>query len=155
VSWSQTGGVGLPYSTFTTRLPIAARDNATVQRMVVPAWRGASPLMLLVLGFVLVGLILQLVQGWVSVAGDSLWLAGFLLVAVAAVTEPKRPRTTMGRTSTVCFALLGLGAAALMAYWILVDSRQIARSGDLYTILLVVIGVVGVLARIAANRTSR
>jgi len=110
--------------------------------------------MLLVLGFVLGGLVLQLAQGWVSVAGDSLWLAGFLLVTLAAVTEPQRPRTTLGRASTACFALLGLGAAALMTYWILVDCREIARSGDLYTILLVAIAVVGVLARIAANRTT-
>jgi len=41
-----------------------------------------------------------------------------------------------------------------MVYWILVDSRQIARSGDLLTIPLVVIAVVGVIARIAANRPN-
>jgi apolipoprotein N-acyltransferase len=111
--------------------------------------------MLLVLGLVFGGLVFQLAQGWVSVAGDCLWLAGFLLFTVAAVTEPQRPQTTIGQTSTFSFALLGLGAAALMVYWILVDSRQIARSGDLLTIPLVVIAVVGVIARIGAKRTTR
>ncbi len=126
-----------------------------MERLVAPAWRGASPLVLLILGLVLGGLILQIAQGWISVAGDSLWFAGFLLVTVAATTEPQRPQTTIGHISTASFALLGLGAAALMVYWILVDSRQIARSGDLLTIPLVVIAVVGVIARIAANRTNR
>ena len=133
----------------------AAADNAAVRRLLTPIWIGTSPLFLLIAGLVLGGLIFQLAQGWVSVAGDSLWLAGFLLVTVAAVTERHRPRTIIGLASTASFALIGLGAAALMVYWILVDSRQIARSGDLFTIPLVVIAVVGILARMAASRKTR
>lgn len=86
-------------------------------------------------------------------AGNGLWFAGFLLASVYAATEPERPQTTLGRASMVLLVLLGIGAAALMVLWILVDVGQVARSETLpYTIALAVLGVLAILARIAGSR---
>jgi len=86
-------------------------------------------------------------------AGNCLWLAGFLLGSVYAATDPERPQTVLGRASTVLLVLLGIGAAALMVLWILVDVGQVARSKTLpYTIAVAVLGVLAILARIAGSR---
>ena len=141
-----------------TRKPrSAAVDNAAMRRAVMPVWMGASPLVWVVAGLVLFGLLFQLAQGWASVVGDSLWLVGFVLFGVAAATESQRPHAQKGLAiaATACFVLAGLGAAALMGYWILVDAGQIDRKGDLYTIPVVALAVLGLLGRFAAMRNPR
>ena len=128
-----------------------------MRRAVMPVWMGASPLVWVVAGLVLFGLLFQLAQGWASVVGDRLWLVGFVLFGVAAATESPRPHAQKGLAiaATACFVLAGLGAAALMGYWILVDAGQIDRKGDLYTIPVVALAVLGLLGRFAAMRNPR
>jgi apolipoprotein N-acyltransferase len=102
------------------------------------------------------GLIFQLAQRWVSVAGDVLWLVAVLLFAVAAAVEPK-PRANGGLAiaAASCFVLAGLAAAVLMVYWILVDSGQVNRSGDLYlTVPVVVLAALGIVGRVVVTRKA-
>ena len=126
-----------------------------VRRVVEPVWLGASPLVLLITGLLLGGFLFQLAESWASAVGDSAWTAAFLLFALGAATEPRRPVTNIGRGSAASFVLVGLYAAAVMVYWVLVDSGRVARSGNLYLVPAVVLAAVGVLSRIAANRTTR
>src|SRR5260370_18239085 len=120
---------------------------------------GTSTLVLLVAGLVLGGLTFQLAQGWASVVGDRLWLGGFLLFAVAALAERQQQRTQanegLALAATACFVLAGLGAAALMVYWILVDTSQVNRNSDLYTIPVVALAVLRLLGRFAATRMTQ
>ena len=126
-----------------------------MQRLTRPVWHGASALILAIGVLVLVGLAVQLAQGWVSVAGDSIWSLAFVLVPIVAVTDRGRSRTPVGRLSTASFVLLGLGAATLMVGWALVDAAQADRPSVFFTGMLVALAVVAVLGRFLADREAR
>ena len=126
-----------------------------MQRLTRPVWHGASALMLAIGVLVLAGLAVQLAQGWVSVAGDWIWSLAFALVSIVAVTDRGRSRTPAGRLSTASFVLLGLGAAALMVEWALVDAAQADRPSVFFTGMLVALAVVAVLSRFLADREVR
>jgi len=57
--------------------------------------------------------------------------------------------------STASFVLLGLGAAALMVEWALVDAAQADRPSVFFTGMLVALAVVAVLSRFLADREAR
>ena len=100
-----------------------------MQRLASPVWRGASPLLLLFGALTLVGLVLQLYQGWVSPIGDAVWVLAFLTVALIGLTARAPSGAKPGLLSRISTTLLGIYSAGLMAYWIVFDNGYLATLG--------------------------
>src|SRR5260370_11484908 len=122
-----------------------------MQRLTSPIWWGVSPLMLLFAALIVVGLLLQLLQGWVSPIGDAVWLLAFLIVVLIGLTarvHGNKPSVL----SRAAITLLGFYSAALMAYWFAVDHGRLAMLDWKFLLPIFVFGALVVVGWIRDRR---
>lgn len=94
-------------------------------------------------------------SGWTSEAGNALWGLGFVVLAIAVALDSRIPSNRIGVTARLALMALGVYAALVMGYWILVDAAVIGRISPIYlapAFLLALTGIAGYLVAVRAQR---